>query len=85
MGSRASDRILRLSSLLQTPRGFVRMAVCLSCSHMAPLPVRDLVRRYGEMCLVELALMHLRCEECQQSKVEARLMPLCEPGCRKWR
>ncbi len=61
------------------------MVVCLGCGHSAPLPVRELIRRYGEACLVELALMHLRCEECQQSKVEVRLVPLCEPGCRKWR
>ena len=85
MGSRAFDRIQRLSSLQRTPRGFVRMAACLACGHLAPLPVRDLVRRYGEMCPVEMALLHLRCEDCSQSKVEARLIPLCEPGCRKWR
>jgi len=79
------DRTPRLFGLRQTPPGFVRMAVCLNCRHMAPLPVRDLVRRFGELCPVEMALLHLRCEECEQSKVEARLIPLCEPGCRRWR
>ena len=47
------------------------MAVCTNCGHMAPLPVRELISRYGELCAVEMALIHLRCEECQQSKVEA--------------
>jgi hypothetical protein len=51
------------------------MAVCLNCQHTAPLPVRDLVRHYGELLPAEMALLRLRCEECQQSKVEARLMP----------
>jgi hypothetical protein len=64
MRSRASDRIPRLASLPPTPEAFVRMAVCLGCHHVAPLPVRDLVRRYGELFPVEMALIHLRCEEC---------------------
>ncbi len=85
MGSRSPDRTLRLITLKQTPRGFVRMAVCVNCQHMAPLPVRDLVRRYGDLFPAELALLRLRCEECQHSKVEAKLIPLCEPGCRRWR
>jgi hypothetical protein len=85
MGRRASDRLPRLAGWRQTPQGFVRMAVCLNCRHMAPLPMRELLRRFGELCPVEMALLHLRCEECQQSKVEARLIPLCEPGCRNWR
>jgi hypothetical protein len=34
----------------------VRMVVCLNCQHMAPLPVRDLVRRYGDLFPVEMAL-----------------------------
>ena len=85
MGSRASGRIPRLSSLRRTPAGHVRMAACLGCGHMAPLPVRELIRRYGELVPLEMALLHLRCEECQGSKVEARLVPLCESGCRRWR
>ena len=76
---KTEDRTLRLFSLRQTAPGFVRMAVCVNCRHM-----RDLVHRFGELCPVEMALLHLRCEECEQSKVEARLIPLCEPGCRKW-
>jgi len=85
MSGRLPDRALRLSNLRRTPRGFVRMAACLGCGHMAPLPLRDLIRRYGESCLMELAAMHLRCEECMRSKVEVRLVPLCEPGCHKFR
>lgn len=73
----ASDQHTRLSNLQRTPRGPVRMAVCVACDRMAPVPIRELARRSGEACLVELALLRLRCEECRHSQVEARL---CEPG-----
>jgi hypothetical protein len=58
---------------LEASRRFVRMLVCVNCQHMAPLPVRDRVRRLGGQFPVEMALQRLRCEECRQSKVEARL------------
>jgi hypothetical protein len=61
------------------------MAVRLGCHHMAPLPVRDLVPRHGELCPIGMALIHLRYEECHESMVQVRLVPLCEPGCRRWR
>jgi hypothetical protein len=65
-----------------TPRGFVRMAVCQNCRHMAPLPIRELVQRFGQQYPIELAIRRLRCESCGQRKVEAQLMPLCQPGSR---
>jgi hypothetical protein len=80
MGSRSPDRTLRLATLKNTPRGYVRMAVCLNCQHMAPLPVRDLVRRYGDLFPAEMALLRLRCEECQQSKVEPSWCRFASPG-----
>ena len=84
-GSRYPDRIPSLRFLCRTAHGFVRTAICLNCRHMAPLPIRNLVRRFGELYPIDEALMTLRCEECGQSKVEARLIPLCEPGCRHCR
>jgi hypothetical protein len=68
-----------------TPRGFVRMAVCRKCHHMAPLPVRELVRRFGQQYPVDLAMKRLRCESCRERDVEAQMIPLCEPGCRRRR
>ena len=85
MGSRSSDRIHRLISLRQTPPGCVRMAVCRKCGHMAPLPVRELLRHFGDLEPVDMALLRLCCEECGERKVEAKVMPLCAPGCRNWR
>ena len=68
-----------------TPRGFVRMAVCRKCHHMAPLPVRELVRRFGQQYPADLAMKRLRCESCRERDVEAQIVPLCEPGCRRRR
>jgi hypothetical protein len=67
------------------PLGFVGIVLCLNYRHMVPLPVRDMVRRYSELYPVEMALLHLRCDRCRESKLEARLIPLCEASCRWWR
>ena len=74
-----------LWSCTLTPHGFVRMAVCQNCRHMAPLPVRELVRRFGQQYPLDLAVKRLRCQRCRQCRVEAQLIPLCEPGCRRRR
>jgi hypothetical protein len=52
---------------------------------MAPLPVRELVRRFGQQYSVDLAMKRLRCESCRERDVEAQLILLCEPGCRRRR
>jgi hypothetical protein len=49
------------------------------------LPLRALIRRYGELLEVEMALSHLRCEHCQAAEPDLLLCRLCEPGCHNWR
>ena len=82
----SSDRIQRLSHLRTTAPGFLRIAWCKSCSHMAPFPLGVLIRRLGETHPVEAALWRLRCEACgARGGAEARLLRLCDPGCPKQR
>lgn len=85
MAARNPHRIPRLYSLRTTPPGFVRLAVCRNCGHMAPLPLRDMIRRYGELFPIDEVLWRLRCEDCRAREVEMRLARLCDPGCRNWR
>jgi hypothetical protein len=85
MGARNPDRTPRLHTLRSVPPGFVRMVRCQHCGHMAPLPLRELIRRHGELIAVEAALSSLRCEHCQTFGAVLMLARLCDPGCRAWR
>lgn len=85
MGSRNRDRLPGLWLWTIAPPGSVRMAVCKHCRHMAPVPVNDLVRRYGKFCPLDEAIKHLRCVGCRRGNVEVQVIPLCEPGCRQRR
>jgi hypothetical protein len=49
MGVPNPNRIMRLRSLLHHVPGTVWLAVCNDCRHMAGLPVRQLLARYGEL------------------------------------
>jgi hypothetical protein len=82
MGGPNPIRIMRLRSLLHHLPGTVWLAVCTDCRHMAGLPVRQLLARYGELYLVERAMLQMRCGECGCASVKPRLARLCEPGCR---
>jgi hypothetical protein len=66
----------------------VRLVRCRQCQHTAPLPLplplRDLIRRYGELVRVEAVVPHLRCEDSGAVKAELTLARLCEPGRRPW-
>lgn len=83
MGARNPDRIPRLISWRQTPAGYIRVAVCGGCGHQAALPVEQLVQRFGELFPIETALFRMRCSTCGENKVAAKLLLLCEPGCRR--
>lgn len=80
-------RIFRLRHLSSKPvNGWIRLAVCGSCGHQAPVPVDRLVRRYGDLLPVDEALMRLRCARCGKlGEVTLRHVRLCEPGCPKQR
>lgn len=76
---------MRLRSLRQPGPGFLWLAVCEECSHAGGLPVRQLIKRFGELFPVEQAMFKLRCDECGSSKVAHRLARLCDRGCPRQR
>lgn len=45
------------------------------------LPVAALLKRFGELLLIEEALSDIKCAECGKSDAEAKTMQLCDPGC----
>jgi len=60
LGSDTSDRIPRLSSLRRTLADFVCMAACRGRRRSSPMPLPELITRYGELFLLELAQLHSR-------------------------
>jgi hypothetical protein len=70
----------RLSSLRRTAAGWVGLASCNSCSHKAPLPVEQRIRKHGELAMVEVGLVSLRCIECNGYGATVLMLKLCEPG-----
>lgn len=67
--------------------GYIAMAVCSKCGRMAPLPIDELIRRYGELYPVEMALVKVRCTGCQNwgRNIEPKWLRLCDPGCPRQR
>lgn len=61
------------------------MARCQACGHQATLPVAALLKRWGELHLVEFAMNSLRCSACDQQDVAQVLVRLCDPGCPRQR
>jgi hypothetical protein len=85
MGGKDANRQPRLTSLRKTPAGWIRVASCNSCSHKGPMPVDQLIRKHGELALVEVVMVGLRCTECKGYGATALMLKLCEPGCPKQR
>lgn len=81
MGRKSGERVPRLSSLRSTPPHHIRMAVCNSCKHEAPLPVEALIKRYGENLPVEWAFFHVRCTACRRTGISSRFARLCAYPC----
>lgn len=44
MGGKDPNRQPRLSSIRDTPPGWLRLAICLNCDHRGPLPAARLIR-----------------------------------------
>ena len=57
-------RTPRLRDVIATPPGHVRLAVCTSCAHIAPLPLGGLLRQHTEFTSLKHALDTLRCPAC---------------------
>ena len=85
MVARSPARIPRLQSWRVTPTGYVRVATCKKCGHMAALPIEQLIKRWGAAMEIEAALNTLLCSACGERAVTAKLLMLCEPGCRRQR
>ena len=81
IGGKDLNRQPRLTSLRHTPAGWIRVAACNSCSHKGPLPVDQLIRKHGELAIVEVALVGLRSTACGGYGASALMLKLCEPGC----
>ena len=79
------NRQPRLISLKDTPHGWIRLAICTTCGHRGPLPAKQLIRKHGELAVVEFALMGIKCSECGGRGASASMIRLCEPGCPKRR
>ena len=86
MGSRNTDRVLRLRDLRIAAPGTLRIGVCKGCRHRSGLPLGVLIARFGEDHAAHLALFSLHCSGCGKAgQVEHALVRLCEPGCPKQR
>ena len=44
-----------------------------------------LLRKYGELTPVEMALLRLKCTQCGHIGASTLMLHLCEPGCPKQR
>lgn len=85
MGGKDANRQPRLSSLRHTPPGWIRLAACNSCSHKGLLPIDHLIRKHGELAIVEVVLVGLRCTACRGYGASVLTLKLCEPGCPRQR
>lgn len=71
----------RLLDARQAPPGWIWIARCDACRHMAGLPIEALIRRHGELRTLENACRSLRCAACGHRGATSAMMRLCEPGC----
>lgn len=78
-------RVPRLQSWRDTLAGYVRMATCKKYSHVAALPIEQLIMQWGAEIEIEAALSTLLCSGCGERAVAVKLLMLCEPGCRRRR
>jgi hypothetical protein len=85
MGGKDANRQPRLSIMRNTPHGWIRVAACNSCSHKGPMPVDRLIRKHGELAIVDVVLVGLKCSNCGGYGASALMLKLCEPGCPKQR
>jgi hypothetical protein len=85
MGGKDASRQPRLGSVRDTPPGWIRLAICNACGHRGVLPAERLLRKHGELALLEFALVGIRCTACRQYGATMSMVRLCEPGCPRQR
>jgi len=79
------DPTRRLSSLQASIPGCLNMLRCKACGHLDVLPIDIMVKRFGGQMPLATVLPKLRCAKGDGRSVEAVVMLLCEPGCRRHR
>ena len=55
--------------------------MCNTCAHRGVLPAERLIRKHGELALLEFALVGLRCTDCGSLGATMTMVRLCEVGC----
>jgi hypothetical protein len=85
MGGKDPNRQPRVGSIRETPVGWIRLLTCNSCAHRGVLPAERLLRKYGELALLEFALVSVRCTVCGARGGTMTMVRLCDPGCPRHR
>ncbi len=81
MGGKDPNRQPKLHSLRDTPPGWIRLATSTQCQRQAMLPVDALIRKHGDLALIEFSLLGLVCSQCGNRGATASMVRLCSPGC----
>ena len=85
MGGKDPNRQPRVGSIRDTPPGWIRLVTFNACVHRGVLPVARLLAKHGELALLELALVGIRCTACGSRGATMTMVRLCEPGCPRLR
>ena len=83
MGGKDPNRQPRLGSVRDTPPGWLRLVTCQACGHKGVLPAAAMLRKHGELALLEFALIGLRCSACRGWGATMTMVRLCDGGCPK--
>jgi hypothetical protein len=81
MGGKDPNRQPRVGSVRETPPGWLRLLTCNTCAHRGVLPAERLIRKHGELALLEFALVGVRCTDCRSRGATMTMVRLCEAGC----
>ena len=84
MGGKDPNRQPRVGSIRETPPGWLRLLTCNTCAHRGVLPAERLLRKHGELTLLEFALVSVRCTACGARGATMTMVRLCDPGCSRW-
>lgn len=85
MGGKDPSRQPRVGSLRREAPGWIRLATCNACGRRGTLPADLLLKKHGDLALLEFALQGIRCAACKQYGATMTMVRLCEPGCPKQR
>ena len=81
MGGKDPNRQPKLASVKDTPDGWLRLATCTHCANVGVLPAAAMIRKHGELHMLEFALVGLKCSSCGGHGATHSMVRLCDPGC----